>query len=133
MEKHTNNLKLKALWVLSVLLAVVFGFSSCDEMDDNYKDYIEHVVYSPRVTELSAVEGLKVITLNWQNPVGDIAQKIIVEYDDVVLPFDEMINTLVIEDLDIKGYEMRVYTEDAFGNRSVPATIFVFPNGGEED
>lgn len=116
--------------VLSVLLlSVTILFAACEEMDDNYKDYLEDIVYSPRVTGLSAQNGYQVVTLNWDNPKGDIAQKIIIRYDEEELVFDEMVSSAVISNLEVKGYEMAVYTMDGAGNYSVPAMIYVFPNG----
>ena len=116
--------------VLSVLLlSVALLFSACEGMDDNYKDYLEDIVYSPRVTGLSAQNGYQVVTLNWDNPKGDIAKKIIIRYDEEKVVFDEMVSTAVLSNLEVKGYEMAVYTMDETGNYSVPAMIYVFPNG----
>jgi hypothetical protein len=98
-------------------------------MEDNYEKYIESRIYSPRVTDLNAAVGFKTVTLSWQNPSGDIAKKIIVQYDDQEIVYDEMINEVVIDELEIKGYQMTVLTEDAYGHRSVPSSVYVFPNG----
>jgi hypothetical protein len=97
-------------------------------MNDNYIDYLKNVpAYSPRVTNLTKEEGFRTVTLRWTNPPGDLAVKIKITTGDEELVFDEMIDHYTFEDLDVKGYEMAVYTIDRYGNISVPATISVFP------
>ncbi|HKL32299.1 MAG TPA: DUF4998 domain-containing protein [Tangfeifania sp.] len=118
--------KIKTLIILTLFIAI----NSCDKMDDNYKEYLElQRTYSPKVTNLSAQAGLKTATLTWDNPQGDIAQKIMVDYQDDSLTFETMVDSVTITDLEIKGYNISVYTIDAFNNYSVPATIQIFPNG----
>jgi len=114
-----------------VLVGMLFGFSSCDDMEDNYEQYLEEIIYSPRVTNLSAVNSFKTVTLSWDNPQSNIAQKIIIRYDEEEILYNEMVNTAIVKNLEVKGYEMSVYTLDADGNYSVPALIYVFPNGEE--
>ncbi len=118
--------KIKTLIILTFFIALY----SCDKMDDNYKHYLElQRTYSPKVTNLSAQVGLKTATLTWDNPQGNIAQKIMVDYQDDSLTFETMVDSVTINDLEIKGYTISVYTIDAFNNYSVPATIQIFPNG----
>lgn len=115
----------KLIFFMSV---VVTGLFSCTSMDDNYIDYLKNVpTYSPRVTNLTKEEGFRTATLRWTNPSGDLAVKIKITTGDEELIFDEMINHYTFEDLDVKGYDMSVYTIDRYGNLSVPATISVFP------
>ncbi|HYW96198.1 MAG TPA: DUF4998 domain-containing protein [Bacteroidales bacterium] len=113
-----------------VLISALFLLVSCNKMDDNYSRYleIEHV-YSPKVTNLIAVEGLREATLYWENPQSDIAKKIFIDYGDDSLLFETMADSAVLTGLEIKGYTVSVYTLDAFDNRSVPETISIFPNG----
>lgn len=118
--------KIKTLIILTLFITVY----SCDKMDDNYREYIElQRTYSPKVTNLSAQVGLKTATLTWDNPQGDIAKKIMVDYQDDSLIFETMVDSVFLNDLEIKGYNISVYTIDAFNNYSVPATIQIFPNG----
>jgi len=118
--------KIKTFIILTLFITVY----SCDKMDDNYREYLElQRTYSPKVTNLSAQVGLKTATLNWDNPQGDIAKKIMVDYQDDSLIFETMVDSVILNDLEIKGYNISVYTIDAFNNYSVPATIQIFPNG----
>jgi len=115
--------------IFSVLFAVLL-LISCDKMEDNYKDYLANVpVYSPRVTNLKFVSGLKEATLTWTNPVGDIAKKNVITLQDSTIVLDELTETYKLTNLEIIGYQVSVYTIDKFNNYSVPATVFIFPNG----
>jgi len=111
-----------------IILALLL--TNCSKMDDNYKDYLINVqTYSPRVTNLEVVSGLRVATLNWKNPSGNIASKNAICFDDSTIILDKMAETYTLTNLEIKGYLISVYTIDQFNNYSVPATINIFPNG----
>lgn len=94
--------------------------------------YQVETIYSPKVSGLWAQIGYKTATLSWTNPEGDLAKKILVSYDGQEMVFDEMISTITLNDLLIKGYEISVYTIDGFGNRSVPSNVYIFPSGEEQ-
>lgn len=121
MKKITN--------ILIVFIALL-SISGCSKMDDNYDEYLKkEKVYAPKISNLEAVVGLKTATLTWDNPEGDIAKMILVDYQDDTLKFETMVDSVVLEDLEIKGYDVSVYTIDAFNNHSIPVTIQIFPNG----
>jgi hypothetical protein len=99
-------------------------------MDDNYKKYLDiQRVYSPKISNLSAVVGLRTATLKWNNPEGNIAKKILIDYQDDSLKFNTMVDSAFLDNLEIKGYTISVYTLDTFNNYSVPVSIQIFPNG----
>ncbi len=115
---------------LLLFVTALFLIPACEKMDDNYKMYLEtEQIYSPKVTNLTADEGLREVTLYWNNPTGDIAKRILIDYVDDSLEINAMIDSAYISDLEIKGYTVSVYTIDEFDNRSVPETITIFPNG----
>lgn len=104
--------------------------ASCNNMEDNYKDYLKNVqVYSPRVTNLNAITGLKEATLTWKNPQGTIAVKNAIRLQDSTIVLDSLVETYKLTNLKIIGYQVSVFTIDKFDNYSVPATINIFPNG----
>lgn len=120
---------MKILSIISFLFIAIL-FTNCDGMDDNYKGYLTDVkVYSPRVTDLTVVSGLKEATLLWKNPQGKIAVKNAVKLQDSIIILDSLVETYKLTNLEIKGYEVSVYTIDKFDNYSVPAIISIFPNG----
>ena len=109
---------------------IALSYFGCDSMEDNYKDYLTNVkVYSPRVTNLQVVSGLKEATLTWTNPQGKIAVKNVVKLQDSLIVLDNLTETYKLTNLEIRGYQVSVYTMDKFNNYSVPATINIFPNG----
>ena len=117
---------------LIYIITIIFGFTACDSMDDNYKDYLKDIPkYSPRVTNLNAVSSFQTVDLTWDNPAGNIAKKIMIDTQDTVLIIDEMVNHYKLENLEVKGYEISVYTIDAYGNSSIPTTIPAFPKADE--
>lgn len=119
-----KTIKLLAFFAISLLL------TNCEEMDANYKHFLSNLkVYSPRVTNLSAVAGLKEATLTWKNPQGKIAVKNVIKLQDSTIVLNGLVETYKLTNLEIKGYQISVYTLDMFNNYSVPATISVFPNG----
>lgn len=116
---------------ISLLAALLFSISTgCEKMEDNYAKYLEEErIYPPRVTNLAAYEGLREVSLTWDNPAGNIARKILIDYGDDSLFYENMVDSVHIDSLEIKGYTVSVYTMDAFDNKSVPETISIFPNG----
>lgn len=120
---------MKTLKTICTLFIALF-FANCGDMDDNYKDYLTNVkVYSPRVTNLTVVSGLKEATLSWKNPQGKIAVKNAIKLQDSTIMLEGLTETYKLTNLEIKGYEVSVYTIDKFNNYSVPATVTIFPNG----
>jgi len=120
---------MKTLKIIGFLFVALF-FTNCEGMDENYKDYLTNVkVYSPRVTDLTVVSGLKEVTLSWKNPQGKIAVKNVIMLQDSTIMLDGLVETYKLTNLEIKGYAVSVYTLDKFDNYSVPATISIFPNG----
>lgn len=109
--------------------AAILTLVSCEAMDDNYKDYLDNRVYSPKVGSLIAVTDSAMVTLHWVNPMGSVAEKIFITYGDDNLTLDEMVDSVVISDLEVKGYSFSVYTMDKFENLSVPEEVFAFPDG----
>lgn len=115
--------------IISILFITLL-FSNCGGMEDNYKDYLTNVpVYSPRVTNLTVVSGLKQATLTWTNPQGKIAVRNVLKLQDSTIVMEGLAETYTLTNLEIKGYQVSVYTQDKFNNYSVPATVYLFPNG----
>ena len=111
-------------------LFLLAALGACEKMEDNYNQYLENVpFFPPKVLNLDADEGLKEVSLFWENPEGDIAKKILIDYEDDSLLFESMVDSAHLDSLEIKGYTISVYTLDEYNNRSVPETITVFPNG----
>jgi len=120
---------MRTVKIISLFFTVLF-FVNCGDMDANYEEYLTNVkVYSPRVTDLTVVSGLKEVTLFWKNPQSKIAVKNIIKLQDSIIVLNVLTETYKLTDLEIKGYQVAVYTLDKYDNYSVPATISIFPNG----
>lgn len=120
---------MKILKIIGFLF-IALCLTNCDRMEDNYKGYLTDVkVYSPRVSNLTVVSGLKEVTLSWNNPQGKIAVKNVVKLQDSIIVLDSLVETYKLVNLEIKGYQVSVYTLDKFGNYSVPVSTSIFPNG----
>ena len=125
-------MKQMKIFTVLVVLLLLSAPGGCDKMEDNWTTYLdEEKVYSPKVMNLTAEEGLMEATLFWENPSGDIARKILIDYGDSLFTIEEMVDSAQLTGLKIKGYDVSVFTLDRFGNRSVPETIQIFPNGEE--
>ncbi len=112
------------------IFSLVLFFTNCEGMDENYKDYLTEVkVYSPRVTDLKVASGLKEVTLSWKNPRGTIAVENAILLQDSLIKLNGLVESYKLQNLEIKGYAVSVYTIDKFGNFSVPAQTTIFPNG----
>ncbi|MDP4240326.1 MAG: DUF4998 domain-containing protein [Bacteroidota bacterium] len=120
---------MKTLKIIGTMM-IAFLLTNCNSMEDNYKDYLSNVqTYSPRVINLAVVSGLKEATLTWTNPKGNIAVKNVITLQDSTIVLDGLVETYKLTNLEIKGYQVSVYTVDKFNNYSVPATLSIFPNG----
>ena len=120
---------MKTIKIISFLLLGLL-LTNCEGMDDNYQNYLANVkVYSPKVTNLTVVSGLKEATLTWKNPQGKIAVKNAVKLQDSIIMLDGLVETYKLTNLEIRGYQVSVYTIDKYNNYSVPVTTAIFPNG----
>lgn len=113
-----------------IIASLFFMLTACTKMEDNYQQYLEKPqVYSPKVMNLTSWVQLRSAWLFWDNPEGNVARKIFIDYQDSTITSDSLINSYFLSNLEIKGYDVSVYTIDEFGNLSVPETISIFPNG----
>lgn len=125
--------KLKYI-IPAVLMA--FGFASCENMDELYKDYqIDVTHYSTKISGLGSISGYERAILNWTNPKDQVAKGIRVSYgegvDEKTLEFNELISECEVTGLTATAYEFRVSTLDSHGNPSIPVsrTVSVFTSG----
>ena len=120
---------MRRILFLTVLVAVLF--SSCG--NDQYSDIGEYVtketIYPGKYDFAKVTIGLERVEIDLL-AAGRIrasevrlgkAIKTIVEYDDIVITIDSLCSWVNVQGLTAqKMYEFRIYTMDAFGNKSVP-------------
>jgi hypothetical protein len=115
---------------LFTIITLFILTGACKKMDYNYSEYLDEVnTYSPKVTNLEAKSMLKKVLLTWDNPDGDVAKSLLIDYQDSTISTETMIDSILITNLEIKGYTITVYTRDAYDNLSVPVSVTAFPNG----
>jgi hypothetical protein len=134
-----------------IVFALALPFVACEDgqfqgVEDMWD---KEVVYSSRINLVTVVVGyerlkfylykldpvrteLSVGVAANSKPLTQIflanARKIVVKYDDVTLTFDEITDDVTIPGLTQKRlYRFYVYTMDAYGNLSVPATVTGIP------
>lgn len=109
---------------------------SCSRMYDNMEKYAGEVVYPGRFDTIVGKIGYERVEIDLMKAgriaASDIklgkAFKTIVEYDGKRLVIDTLASWLNITGLEMpKLYRFRVYTEDEFGNQSVPQEIALIP------
>lgn len=109
---------------------------SCGKMYDNIEPYSGETVYSGKFDTIIGRVGFERVEIDLMKagrlPASKIqlgkAMKTIVEYDDKVITIDTLASWLNIKDLKVsKLYRFRVYSQDEFGNRSVPQQIALIP------
>lgn len=104
-------------------------FSSCTDLDENYNQYLDDIKYSSRISNLTGKIGIEKVQLIWNNPDDLVAKRIRIEYgDSLFVETEDMVSSYTISDLtSAAGYNFTVYTLDAYGNKSVGASIFLAP------
>ena len=119
-------MKRKYIYIVGSLLLFT-GLIGCEDMDDNYKQYLQEYNYSGKVVALRSYLGFERIALAWDIPKDQKSKQILIEYgaDKQQKVFNHMMDSVVIDGLN--GYDFAVYTLDNAGNRSVPASITALP------
>ncbi len=119
----------RILLFLTVLVMILFA--SCgDDQYSNITEYVSKEAIYPGKYDFAKVSiGFERVEIDLLEagriPSSEIklgkAVKTVVEYDDEVIVFDELRSWVNIEGLDRqKMYNFRIYTMDAYGNKSVP-------------
>lgn len=105
-------------------------FTGCTDMDENYKQYTNEYDYSGKISNLRSYIGNERVILAWDNPNDQKSKTILIEYgiDKKQKTFESLVDSVVIDKLDSGvGYMFDVFTQDAFGNMSVPVSKTVLP------
>ena len=119
-----------------LLLLLVSGMWSCVKMHDNLEKYAGEVVYPGKFDTIIGRVGFERVEIDLMKmgriPQSEItlgkAIKTIVEYDDKVITIDSLASWVNIKDLKMpKLYRFKIYTEDEYGNKSVPQQIALIP------
>jgi len=114
---------------------------SCKGIYDNIDPFGGEKVYPAKFDTISGKIGLERVELDLMKagriPSSEIylgkASKTIVEYDNVKIVIDSVVSWVNVTNLKLsKLYRFRVYSEDEFGNKSVPQEIALIPYTNSE-
>jgi hypothetical protein len=122
---------------LIFILIIAVALPACDSMDSNYVDYLHNkTVYSPAIMNLTHIDSYRTVELMWENPQSEVVQKIKIAWNigekDTAVVVPELIDYYKIENMEVRGYDISVYTVDRYGNLSIPAVVSAFPSGNAE-
>ena len=130
----------KIIYFLIIAFVAVVTTTSCKDMDDNYKEYLEDIpTYSPPVRNLTAVSPeAGTLILSWS--IDDKSQRaksirILVKKtatDIQTYDIPELVMEYTVSGLDLQAYDFDVYTIDGFGNLSIPISRTFTPIPGRE-
>ena len=128
---------MKKIIILSLLAWIcVFTTYSCKKIYDNVETFGGERVYPAKFDTISGKIGFERVELNLMKvgrvPSGQIylgkASKTIVEYDKERIVIDSVVSWVNVPNLTVsKLYRFKVYSEDQYGNRSVPQEIALIP------
>lgn len=119
------------------LLYALIGFAmilqiGCKGMYDNLEKYAKEDIYPAKYDTIIGQVGYERVEIDLLKagriPSSKIymgkAKKTVVEYDDKRIVIDSVVSWVNITGLTVsKLYRFKVYTEDEYGNRSVPLSI----------
>ena len=115
---------------------VLVSATSCKDMDDNYKEYLDNIpTYAPAVRNLRAVSSEPgSLTLIWDivddthliKSMRIVVKKTATDMRTIEIP--EVVTQYTVTDLELQGYEFEVFTIDGFGNLSIPVTETFTPS-----
>ncbi|GHT67923.1 hypothetical protein AGMMS50239_31960 [Bacteroidia bacterium] len=122
--------------VFSIIASVVLILSSCTGEFDNVKKYAGEVVYPATFDTIVGHVGFERIEIDLLKagriPSSELkmgkASKTVVEYDGAKHYIDSVCSWVNVTGLtESKLYRIKCYTEDEFGNHSIPQEIAVIP------
>jgi hypothetical protein len=123
--------------ILFLITISTFLLSSCDDIYDNIKDFVEEEkVYPGKYDFAKGKIGFERVEidllaagriLSSEVKLGK-AKKTVVEYDDKKVVFDSVCSWVGITGLtQQKLYEFKIYTIDEFGDQSIPVNVSLTP------
>ncbi len=130
----------RLIYIISIVCMVLVTATSCKDMDDNYKEYLDNIpTYAPAVRNLRAAsQEPGSLTLMWDivddthliKTMRIVVKKTASDIRSIDIP--EVVTEYTVTDLELQGYEFEVYTIDGFGNLSIPVTETFTPIPGRE-
>lgn len=119
MKKFDMNL----LGLLALL--IVIGLYACDDMDDNFEQYIQNgeVLYLPRPLNVKTKSGNKRIEITWKLTSTHDVKEAVISWNDgnlaVPVNAEDTVKSVIIPDLAGGNYIFELYTRNNASNQSL--------------
>ena len=114
--------------LIIVLLLLVLCFS-CEEQDENYKQYLTETVYPGKADSLRTYVGIEKVYLAWDIPTDAKAERMVVKYgatDSIVS--ETIVDTMVVTGLNSGDtYTFEVFSVDKDNNQSIKLYADLYP------
>ncbi|MGL4292324.1 MAG: DUF4998 domain-containing protein, partial [Bacteroidales bacterium] len=115
-------------YINALLMGICGLFVSCNDFDSNFKEFLPEKVYSSRVSDLKGEVGYERVFLTWKLPNDSRAKSILIEDSEGGVYTAPLTDQLEIKELTSESsYNFKVFTIDAFGNKSIPSSIDLKP------
>lgn len=120
------------------LIAMAFGFSSCDKQDDTYGQYVVNGGYNypAKPIDVSFSSGYNRVRLKWAEPLDPAVKTAKVYWDNyadsLTLDYSSVVDgyvSVVIDQLEERSYSFDIVNFDGQGNRSLASEVTVSPYG----
>jgi hypothetical protein len=119
-------MKINNLIVVALLLVLCF---SCEEQDENYRQYLTETVYPGKADSLRTYIGVEKVYLAWDSPTDAKAERMVVKYSET----DSIISETVIDTIVVSGlnsgdtYNFQVFSIDKDDNQSIKLYADLYP------
>lgn len=119
-------MKINNLIVIALLLVLCF---SCEEQDENYRQYLTETVYPGKADSLRTYIGVEKVYLAWDAPTDAKAERIVIKYSAT----DSIISETVIDTIVVSGlnsgdtYNFQVFSVDKDDNQSIKLYADLYP------
>ncbi len=126
----------RLIWLIIFSNIIAFHMFSCKGMYENIDEYMQEDIYPARFDTITGKIGFERVELDFfkkgRVSSKDIymgkSKKTVVEYDNKRIVVDSIVSWINIKDLKLsKLYRFKAYTEDEYGNKSVPQEIALIP------
>ncbi|MEL0653159.1 DUF4998 domain-containing protein [Algibacter sp. TI.3.09] len=119
-------MKINNLIVVALLLVLCF---SCEEQDENYRQYLTETVYPGKADSLRTYIGVEKVYLAWDAPTDAKAERMVIKYSAT----DSIISETVIDTIVVSGlnsgdtYNFQVFSVDKDDNQSIKLYADLYP------
>lgn len=120
-------MKINNLIIVGVIL-LVFCFS-CEDQEDNFKQYLTETVYPGKADSLRTYIGIEKVYLAWDRPTDSKAERMVVKYSDI----DSIVSETIIDTLIVTGlnsgdtYNFEIFSVDQNNNQSIKLYADLYP------